>query len=94
MDCRSMRNRNRGKHNDRRKTIITAHLAEDKLVIKGVKIGKNCLIGRESFIMPGVTLEDNVVVGAKSLITKNKRLKKLSCSARFWPSKLCGKRSV
>ncbi len=58
------------------RTIITAHLAEDKLVIKGVKIGKNCLIGGDSLILPGVTTEDNVVIGAKSLITKDKKLEK------------------
>lgn len=58
------------------RALITAHLAEDKLIIKKVKIGKNCLIGGESFIMPGVEIEDNVVVGAKSLITKNKKLEK------------------
>ena len=58
------------------RALITGHLAEDKLIIKKIKIGKNCLIGGDSFIMPGVTIEDNVVVGAKSLITKNKRLEK------------------
>jgi acetyltransferase-like isoleucine patch superfamily enzyme len=58
------------------RSLITGHLAEDKLIIKKVKIGKNCLIGGESFIMPGVTIEDNVVVGAKSLVTKNKKLEK------------------
>ena len=58
------------------RALITGHLAEDKLIIKKVKIGKNCLIGGESFIMPGVIIEDNVVVGAKSLVTKNKKLEK------------------
>ena len=58
------------------RALITGHLAEDKLKIKRVKIGKNCLIGGETFIMPGVTIEENVVVGAKSLVTKNKRLEK------------------
>lgn len=58
------------------RALITAHLAEDKLIIKKVKIGKNCLIGGESFIMPGVHIDDNVVIGAKSLVTKNKKLKK------------------
>jgi len=58
------------------RALITGHLAEDKLKIKKVKIGKNCLIGGETFIMPGVTIEENVVVGAKSLVTKNKRLEK------------------
>lgn len=58
------------------RALITGHLAEDKLKIKRVKIGKNCLIGGETFIMPGVTIEENVVVGAKSLVTKNKKLEK------------------
>jgi acetyltransferase-like isoleucine patch superfamily enzyme len=58
------------------RTLITGHLAEDKLKIKPVKIGKNCLIGGDSFIMPGVVIEDNVVVGARSLILKDQHLKK------------------
>lgn len=58
------------------RSLITGHLAEDKLRIRRVKIGKGCLIGGESFIMPGATIEDNVVVGAKSLVTKNKTLKR------------------
>ena len=58
------------------RALITGHLAEDKLKIRKVKIGRNCLIGGETFIMPGVTIEENVVVGAKSLVTKNKRLEK------------------
>ncbi|MBC7080971.1 MAG: hypothetical protein H5T44_01790 [Thermoplasmatales archaeon] len=58
------------------RSLITAHLAEDKLIIKRVKIGKNCLIGGDSFIMPGVEIEENVVVGAKTLVTKDKKLKK------------------
>lgn len=57
-------------------TIITAHLIEEKLKIKRIKIGNNCLIGGGSFIMPGVTIEDNVVVGAMSLVPKNKILKR------------------
>ena len=55
---------------------IFAHLGEEKLIIKKVKIGKRCLIGAESLIMPGVVMEDNVVVGGKSLVTKNQVLKK------------------
>jgi len=57
------------------RSLITGHLAEDKLIVRKVKIGKNCLIGGESFIMPGAEMEDNVVVGAKSLVTKGKKLK-------------------
>lgn len=58
------------------RALITGHIAEDKLIIKKTKIGKNCLIGGESFIMPGVIAEDNVVVGAKSFVPKGKRLEK------------------
>jgi acetyltransferase-like isoleucine patch superfamily enzyme len=57
------------------RTIITAHVAEDKLIIKKVKIGKNCLIGGDSLILPGVNTENNVIVGSKTLITKNTKLK-------------------
>jgi len=57
------------------RSLITGHLGEEKLIVRKVKIGKNCLIGGESFIMPGVEIEDNVVVAAKSLVTKGKKLK-------------------
>lgn len=57
-------------------TIITAHLIEDKLHLKPIKIGSNCLIGGDAFVMPGVTIEDNVTLGAKSLVLKDKVLKK------------------
>jgi len=55
---------------------ILAHLGEEKLIIKKVKIGNNCLIGAESLIMPGVVMEDNAVLGGKSLVTKNQVLKR------------------
>ncbi len=55
---------------------IMSHLGEDKLVFSKVRIGSHCLIGAETLIMPGVTLQDNVVVGGKSLVTKNKTLTK------------------
>lgn len=58
------------------RAIITGHVAEDKLIIKKVKIGKNCLIGGDSLLLPGVTIEENVVLGAKSLVTKGKTLEK------------------
>ena len=58
------------------RALITGHIAENKLIVKKVKIGKNCLISGESFIMPGANIENNVVVGAKSLVTKNQKLRK------------------
>ncbi|MGT2648722.1 sugar O-acetyltransferase [Streptococcus uberis] len=36
-----------------------------------VKIGKNCWIGANSTILPGVTIGDNSIIGANSLVTKD-----------------------
>ncbi len=35
------------------RAMILGHIAEDKLILKKTRIGNNCLIGRETFIMPG-----------------------------------------
>lgn len=35
------------------------------------RIGKNCFIGGESIILPGVTVGDNCVIGAGSVVTKD-----------------------
>jgi len=56
-------------------SIISAHTGEDKLILKRVKIGKNCIVGGWAHIMPGVIMEDDAVLGARSLATKNKVLK-------------------
>ncbi|MFO8078391.1 MAG: DapH/DapD/GlmU-related protein [Thermoplasmatota archaeon] len=55
---------------------ITGHIVEKKLTIKKIKIGNNCLIGAETYILPGVIIEDNVTVGIRSLVTKDQILKK------------------
>ncbi|MBO7287940.1 MAG: acyltransferase [Bacteroidales bacterium] len=36
-----------------------------------IHIGKGCMIGMESLIMPGVTIGDGAIVGAFSLVTKD-----------------------
>ncbi len=36
-----------------------------------VKIGKNCWIGANSVILPGIEIGDNVVVAAGSVVTRN-----------------------
>jgi acetyltransferase-like isoleucine patch superfamily enzyme len=36
-----------------------------------VVIGKNCLIGARSIIMPGVTIGDNCIVGVGSIVMRN-----------------------
>jgi len=56
---------------------LSAHLIDnDKLILKKIKIGDNCLIGSFTLILPGVVIKDNVSLGAYSLVTKNKILKK------------------
>jgi len=57
------------------RSIITGHIGEGHLIIKKIRIGNNCLIGGDCFIMPGVIIEDNVVLGAKSLVLKDQVLK-------------------
>jgi acetyltransferase-like isoleucine patch superfamily enzyme len=57
------------------RSIVTGHAGEGRLIIKKIKIGNNCLIGGDSFIMPGAIIEDNVILGAKSLVLKNQILK-------------------
>jgi len=57
-------------------TMITANvcvLTHDYVnqVHKDTYIGKNCFIGMNSIIMPGVKISNNVIIGAGSVITKD-----------------------
>lgn len=36
-----------------------------------IHIGKGCMIGMETMIMPGVTIGDGAIIGARSLVTKD-----------------------
>lgn len=40
-------------------------------IIKPILLKKGCLIGMESFVMPGVTVGEGSIVGAGSLVTKD-----------------------
>ena len=40
-------------------------------VLKKVKIGNRVVIGADSMVFPGVTIEDNVTVGACSMIPRD-----------------------
>lgn len=40
-------------------------------ILKPIVLKKGCLIGMESFVMPGVTVGEGAIVGAGSLVTKD-----------------------
>lgn len=40
-------------------------------ILKPIVLKKGCLVGMESFVMPGVTVGEGAVVGAGSLVTKD-----------------------
>lgn len=40
-------------------------------IIKPIHLCKGCLIGMETFVMPGVTVGEGAIVGAGSLVTKD-----------------------
>lgn len=52
-----------------RATILCHDMSRN--IKKDVYIGKNCFIGGNSMIMPGVTLGDSVVVAAGAIVTKD-----------------------
>jgi len=43
----------------------------NKFETKSIKIGRNCWIGGNVTILPGVELGDNVTIGANSVVTKS-----------------------
>ena len=45
-----------------------------KIILRKIRVGKNCLIGDSAIILPGVEMGDNVIIGAGSLIPKNKKI--------------------
>jgi len=49
--------------------ILTHDMSRN--VTSSVHIGKNCFIGANAIILPGVELGDSVVVGAGSVVTKS-----------------------
>jgi acetyltransferase-like isoleucine patch superfamily enzyme len=55
--------------------IISANHAlknlETHTITSPIKIGKNCWIGKNAIILPGVVLGDNCTVGAGAVVTKS-----------------------
>ena len=49
-----------------------ARMVNEKLSLyKPIILKKGCLVGMESFVMPGVTIGEGAVVGAGSMVTKD-----------------------
>lgn len=46
-------------------------VSERRLDIKPVQISRNCWIGENSIVLPGVNIGENVIVGAASVVTKS-----------------------
>ena len=56
---------------------ILSHSAErGKLIAKKVNVGKKCLVGEYSLILPGVKMEEGSILCANSMAHKNKILRK------------------
>lgn len=52
--------------------VISCHSAEGgQLVLRPIVIGKKCLIGQKSILMPGVQVGDGAVIGAQALVLKD-----------------------
>ncbi|UYP45920.1 hypothetical protein NEF87_002205 [Candidatus Lokiarchaeum ossiferum] len=54
--------------------IMTSMITVEFLIIKPVKIGKDCLIGAHSVVSPGTQIEDQVILGALSSTTLGQHL--------------------
>jgi hypothetical protein len=55
--------------------VLSPHVFENgHLLIQRITIGKNCLIGADSYISPGVTIGDDSVIGMKAYIRKGKQI--------------------
>jgi len=50
-------------------TILTHDFVNHNYI--NTYIGKNCFIGINSIVLPGITIGDNVVIAAGSVVTKN-----------------------
>jgi len=59
---------------------------------KDIYIGKNCWIGMNSVILPGVKLGDNTIVGAGSIVTKS--FENGNCIIVGNPAKIIKKQNV
>ncbi|MBM3460976.1 MAG: hypothetical protein FJX76_02640 [Armatimonadetes bacterium] len=51
---------------------ISCHAVEHgKLILKKIVVGRKCLIGQRSILMPGVVIGDGAVIGAQAMVLKD-----------------------
>lgn len=43
-------------------------ISKDIAIVRGIKIGNNCFIGKKSIIMPNTSIGDNCIIGAGSVV--------------------------
>jgi carbonic anhydrase/acetyltransferase-like protein (isoleucine patch superfamily) len=55
--------------------IFSHLLYHDKIIIKKVKVGKNCVVGPQSIIFPGTIMYDGAILGANSYTSIGQELK-------------------
>jgi carbonic anhydrase/acetyltransferase-like protein (isoleucine patch superfamily) len=54
---------------------IFSHLIyHDKIVIKKVNIGQNCIVGPHSIVSPGTVMDEEAILGANSMTKINQHL--------------------
>jgi len=57
------------------KATLTCHIFErGQLVLKPIKIGRNCVVGANAYVHPGVVMEDNSAVGVYAMVPKDKTI--------------------
>jgi non-ribosomal peptide synthetase-like protein len=55
--------------------VLSAHVAEKgDLLLSPIKVGKKCLIGQKSVLMPGVEVGDGAVVAAGAIVLKDTKI--------------------
>jgi acetyltransferase-like isoleucine patch superfamily enzyme len=54
------------------KATVSCHIFEkDRLILKPITIGSNCVVGAHAYVHPGVVMEDNSVIGIYALVPKD-----------------------
>lgn len=55
--------------------IFSQNIYQDKIIVKKVKVGKNCIVGPQTIISPGTIMHDGAILGANSYTWFDQELK-------------------